>query len=258
MKNYLFRLLSFLFATTLCVGFTSCNSEDDDELYTSDKLMSKKWVWAYDSAGEWSGGAYVQSSSYCLYFLDGQYGVNSWYEKEVDSYFGSDTDSGYDFFEYTIQGNSIVIKYFDNSRAKETLIFKDSYLQDSEYSDNKYNAKSLTSDDNSAIRTFKNELKSIKPENGNNDITTILGQWRLDFGQNSYVLLTFKQDGTMRYYEYDKNKVEEDKTYTYAYSDGWLQMSKESKPIQVIKLTSTELILKDWPDGGSNIFRKVK
>lgn len=29
MKKYLFRLLSFLFATTLCVGFTSCNSEDD-------------------------------------------------------------------------------------------------------------------------------------------------------------------------------------------------------------------------------------
>ena len=62
----------------------------------------------------------------------------------------------------------------------------------------------------------------------------------------------------MRYYEYDHNKVEKDKTYTYAYSDGWLQMSKESKPIQVIKLTSTELILKDWPDGGSNIFTKVK
>jgi formylglycine-generating enzyme required for sulfatase activity len=146
MKKIYLILQSLFFVAALCVGFTSCNSEDD-ELSASNKLMSKKWVYTDTSAGEWSEGAYVQSSSYCLYFLDGQYGVNSWYEKEVDSYFGTDKESGYDFFEYTIQGNSIVIKYFEGGRfdgRKQTFTINGSsiksdgdtyYAQDYNYSE---------------------------------------------------------------------------------------------------------------------------
>ncbi len=170
MKRIYLILQSLFFVAALCVGFTSCNSEDDDELYTVNKLMSKKWVYTDTGAGEWSEGAYVQSSSYCLYFLDGQYGVNSWYEKEVDSYFGTDKESGYDFFEYTIQGNSIVIKYFEGGRfdgRKQTFTINGSsiksdgdtyYAQDYNYSEIRNLEKELA--DKLEEKTYESSVKN--------------------------------------------------------------------------------------------------
>lgn len=96
--------------------------------------------------------------------------------------------------------------------------------------------------------------------NGGSNINTvtIIGQWRLNFSESSYVILTFNQDGTVRYYEYDHNRVEEDKTYDYTYSGGWLTISQKSKPVQVTDLSSSVLIIKDFPDGGSNVFTRIK
>ena len=86
------------------------------------------------------------------------------------------------------------------------------------------------------------------------------GTWRMNFGSNSYVLLTFSEDGKVRYQEYDHNEWQTDVTYNYTYSNSSLRMTdstgKEKGVIAIVSLTSTTLQLQDWPDGGVNTFTK--
>lgn len=90
------------------------------------------------------------------------------------------------------------------------------------------------------------------------DEVSLIGVWKYNFGTNDYVLLTFRQDGTVRYQEYDGGKWQTDATYTYVYNGNILKIinnsGSEMGSITVIRLTATELVLKDWPDGGENIF----
>lgn len=88
------------------------------------------------------------------------------------------------------------------------------------------------------------------------DEITIVGTWRYDFG-SGYVLLTFNQNGTARYQEYDHGRWESDESANYVYSNGSLFVTGrngERVTIEVISLTQTTLILKDFPDGGANTF----
>ena len=86
------------------------------------------------------------------------------------------------------------------------------------------------------------------------------GTWRMNFGSNSYVLLTFSEDGKVRYQEYDHNEWQTDVTYNYTYSNSSLRITdstdKEKGVIAIVSLTSTTLQLQDWPDGGVNTFTK--
>lgn len=88
------------------------------------------------------------------------------------------------------------------------------------------------------------------------DDITIVGTWKYDFS-SGYGLLTFNQNGTARYQEYDKGSWQIDESATYIYSNGSLVVTGyngERVTIEVISLTKTTLILKDWPDGGANTF----
>ena len=95
-------------------------------------------------------------------------------------------------------------------------------------------------------------------EKDGNDEVTILGTWALNFGTDDYCLLTFYPDGTVKYQEYDNGEWDADDTYRYTYSDGILRFiyknSKIREEIEVISLSATKLVLKDWPDGGVNTF----
>ena len=55
---------------------------------------------------------------------------------------------------------------------------------------------------------------------GSSNTTSLVGTWRMDFGTNSYVLLTLNQDGTGRYREYDHDYWQHDDSFTYTYSNG--------------------------------------
>lgn len=87
---------------------------------------------------------------------------------------------------------------------------------------------------------------------------SIVGTWSLNFSPNDYCLLTFYQNGTVKYQEYDNGKWQEDDTYNYTYSNGILSLTysngRKRETIEVISLSETKLVLKDWPDGGVNTF----
>ena len=90
------------------------------------------------------------------------------------------------------------------------------------------------------------------------DDNVLIGTWVLNFGEEDYCLLTFSENGKVRYREYDNGKWEEDETYNYTYSNNILRMTysngEERETIEVISLSKTTLVLKDWPDGGVNTF----
>ena len=89
---------------------------------------------------------------------------------------------------------------------------------------------------------------------------SLVGTWSLNFGTNDYCLLTFYQNGTVKYQEYDDGEWEEEDTYNYTYSNGILRLTysngRERETIEVISLSETKLVLKDWPDVGVNTFVK--
>lgn len=94
----------------------------------------------------------------------------------------------------------------------------------------------------------------------NDSETSIIGTWEYTFG-DGFVLLTFNSDGTVLYQEYDNGEWEEEgETMTYTYIKGILSFysygKTKPKPVTVVSLTSTKLVLKDWPDGGNCTFYK--
>lgn len=88
------------------------------------------------------------------------------------------------------------------------------------------------------------------------DEVTIIGSWKYSW-TDGYVILTFDNDGYMRYYEYDDGEVQSDKYYQYMYSNNLLTLKREGssdKNIVVETLSKEKLVLKDWPDGGLCVF----
>ena len=88
------------------------------------------------------------------------------------------------------------------------------------------------------------------------DEVTIIGSWKYSFS-SGYVILTFDNDGYMRYYEYDHGAVESDKYYQYTYDNNILTLKREGhsdKVIEVETLSREKLVLRDWPDGGLCVF----
>ena len=89
---------------------------------------------------------------------------------------------------------------------------------------------------------------------------SLVGTWSLNFGPDDYCLLTFYQNGTVKYQEYDHGQWEEDDTYNYTYNNSILSLTysdgRKRETIEVISLSETKLVLKDWPDGGVNTFIK--
>ena len=98
----------------------------------------------------------------------------------------------------------------------------------------------------------------------NNTEISIIGQWLLEYdGQNLYCLLTFREDGIVRYQEYDHGVWEKDETYRYTFSNNlmiWTYLDNNydvRESMEVISLTKDFLIFKDWPDGGVNKFVRI-
>ena len=87
---------------------------------------------------------------------------------------------------------------------------------------------------------------------------SLVGTWQLHFGPNDYCILTFYQNGTVKYQEYDDGEWEEEETLNYTYKNAILRLTysdgSERETIEVISLSETKLVLKDWPDEGVNTF----
>lgn len=155
---YFSLLLGLVFGMTM---FTACGGDDGggdgDNAANNEtvrKLMAKRWLFTSGDYNDYSYGAAGELSTDCLYFLDGQHGVNIWGSKEIDTYFGASNNSGKYFFNYSVQGNRIIINYLNGNT--QTLNFNESYL---ESGGNNYNGINLTSDDQSRMSTWRTELQ---------------------------------------------------------------------------------------------------
>ena len=94
---------------------------------------------------------------------------------------------------------------------------------------------------------------------GGEEPDSIIGTWKYTTGSSKQVMLTFRQDGTVIYREYNNGRSEEEEmTYTYKKEILSFYSYGKSNPetARVIRLTSSELILQDWPDRGNCIFYK--
>ena len=169
MKRNLFSMLLVFFVAALSVTFTSCGGDDGNggdsnpaNNETVRKLMAKRWLNSSSDYNEYSYGASGELSTSCLYFLDAQHGVNVWGSKEIDTYFGASNNSGKMFFNYSVQGNRIIINYLNNG-GSHTLTFNESYLDSGGDS---YSGINLTSDDQSRMSTWRTELAEALDASG--------------------------------------------------------------------------------------------
>lgn len=95
-------------------------------------------------------------------------------------------------------------------------------------------------------------------QGGTNSVPSLVGTWKYTFS-SGYVLLTFNQDGTGVYREYDHGRWEEEgEIFTYSYSSGIITFiyGKDVETARVAGLTSNKLVLQNWPDNGNCAFYK--
>ena len=103
------------------------------------------------------------------------------------------------------------------------------------------------------------------PDNGKDPpaVTVITGTWYIGFSSpkgEGYCILTFNQNGTGKYPEYDKTngKLEYyEESFLHTYDGGkllFLWSDGDSETADVIVYSTDYLILKDWPDHGTNTF----
>lgn len=105
---------------------------------------------------------------------------------------------------------------------------------------------------------FNSCTKDDTSNTNTSDEVTIIGSWKYSF-TDGYVILTFDNDGYMRYYEYDDGEVQSDRYYQYVYSNNLLTLKREGssdKNIVVETLSKEKLVLRGWPDGGLCVFVK--
>ena len=100
-------------------------------------------------------------------------------------------------------------------------------------------------------------------DNKEDDILSIVGTWRYDFS-SGYVLLTFNRDGTYTHREFDHGQWEDDKNGKYVFVNNNLSFTYYSKSrgkdvsetYEVISLTTTQLLIKDFLDSGVTTFTR--
>ena len=104
----------YLLLLFLCVGFSACNSKEDDEPTLPSNfeqtLMSYEWASeTYEDVTEWDGNISLYTSTDYNFFFEDGYGIRLEYWQDKDSYFG--TSRGYEptEFRWRINGGILYI-----------------------------------------------------------------------------------------------------------------------------------------------------
>lgn len=97
--------------------------------------------------------------------------------------------------------------------------------------------------------SYRKESNKMTPD--------FIGTWTCSFDEGGLATLIFNHGGTVIYQEYDserRKKTEEAMNYTY--NEGILSFYPKGKSnpetAKVVSLTSSKLILQDWPEEGGN------
>ena len=92
------------------------------------------------------------------------------------------------------------------------------------------------------------------------DSDTLVGTWKYSFGSNSYVILTFYEDGTGLYKEFDHGEWEEmGESFIYTREGNTLTFHNtmnynKTETGTIVSLTKDKLVLRNWPDHGDCTF----
>ena len=84
---------------------------------------------------------------------------------------------------------------------------------------------------------------------------SLVGTWKYTYS-SGYVLLTFTQDGRGIYTEYKAGWEVDDDSFTYTYANNTITMiifegeDYDVETCKVLSLTSSTLVLQDFPDPG--------
>ena len=101
-------------------------------------------------------------------------------------------------------------------------------------------------------------------QNNQVTVTAITGNWYRHFSSwkgDGYIMITFNEDGTGRYVEYDKpfgGKLElSNESFTHVYNEGKLTFKwgeNDTETAEVLIYDKDHLVFTDWPDKGTNGF----
>ena len=92
----------------------------------------------------------------------------------------------------------------------------------------------------------KNEVTNDSSEN-----SVIVGTWRYDFGDDGFIIRTFKKDGNGVYQEYDHRYIQDTFSFTYYYDKTTEQYKivetdgKYTHTLVVMYVNQTEMVIVD-------------
>lgn len=218
-KSLLWRVTATLLTVVMSVGLLSCSGNDGKIVEPDEPTLIGTWTYYFDDG-------------YCtLTFNQNGTGVYSEYDN------GRWEEPG-ETFTYTYSSGVVTFIYGDDVETARVVGLSLTELVLKDFPD-------------------RGNCTFIK-QGGTKPVSSLVGTWKYTFS-SGYVLLTFNQDGTGVYREYDHGRWEKpDGPFTYTYSSDVITFIDDGdvETARVVKLTSTSLVHKDWPDGGNCIFYK--
>ena len=227
MKKCLMSMLALMMVAAVSLCFVSCGDDDDDP------KISIVGTWTFDYGDE----------GYCTLTFSGT------------------ATSG----TMTIVSNEKGRIDTETSR----YIYKDGYLYLPDLEDyDEFGAIEVISltETKLVLRNFPDDGKcTLTRSRATEQTTSLVGTWTFDYGDEGYCTLTFSgtaTSGTMTIVSNEKGRIDTE-TSRYIYKDGYLYLPDledydEFGAIEVISLTETKLVLRDFPDDGKCTLTRSK
>ena len=270
--NY-FSMMLMTVVVSFCM--TACGGDSSDEGSGGDspggggsgqkESIVGEWV------GMWNGKTYAQVNTITedtqitvLNFKTGGQATMTYYKYNP---YLNDEPIGWSYrsepLTYSVNGNQCTFVFSENEKDGFTFTYSITTSKSGTYlttiSDGQTDVfTKMTSE----LRAQIQALNAVPYQKYTSESLT--GDWYMHFQSSKgegYSILSFNSEGYGKYLEYDNSSgkldtTDEDFTYDYL-SNGKLTIywSKGgSETIEVTSYTSTELVLKAWPDKGSNKF----
>ncbi|MCM1020989.1 MAG: hypothetical protein NC343_00260 [Muribaculum sp.] len=203
MKYKYSRIMVICFSIIFTSALFSCSSDDDDKLpgNIEQTLMAHGWKseTSYDFL-HWGDNISLSRYSTIMYFLGNGQGIFRFGSRELDTEFGSSTNTTAESFDYYIKGSKVIIDKQEFTFRNNSLIsvqsgseYKMIQKDDKWIEDNKYKLLPI---DQRFDFTLKREAKVYKSELFNNEYSVFLnfsikGSDKLYSKGFSYILATY-------------------------------------------------------------------
>ena len=149
------KWLCMIFAALLSVGFSACSESDNEEFKEETETNAliatlKQYKWTHRSVSDWndtSYGGHWDTGTHILYFMDNNVGYAYQQTTDHDTSMGSNRDTWFDKFTYTVSDNTVTIRYASTGNSV-TFTYSGGYLV---WSDSYYEPVQMTQSDISFV-----------------------------------------------------------------------------------------------------------